>query len=282
MGDAKGKGAGGDAAALQAAANMQGIQEIRRQFDLTKENVDPFITAGQEALPEVQRGASIGGFGDRLKEIFSGGGLDPLIKERTRNVEGSLASKGLNRSGFGIRQLADIPAQLGFDIENMLFGRQAGLSEGGRGTALQLGSLGQGAASNVANLFSNTGQAQSSGSLLDAQSKAAATEQIGSAVATVLPLIFGSDPDLKENIEEVGEIKFQDESKSLKIYQWDWIDESKGTFIEVCPNMGFMADEVEEKFPERVEMFGGFKMIAYFDLLDDLEAQNDYEGRRVA
>jgi hypothetical protein len=266
------KESGGDAAALQAAANLRGIEEIRRQFDATKESVDPFIAAGQQALPEVQRGAGIEGFGQRLQEIFAGGSLDPLIEERTRQVEGGLASGGLRRSGQGIRALADIPAQLGLDIENLLFGRQSGLSEGGRGTALNLGQLGQGAASNVANLFSDTGRAQSSGLLLDRQAQAGGVEQAASAVATVLPLIF-SDPSLKENIEQIGEIG------ELKLYQWDWIKEAKGTAVELCPTIGFMADEVEEKFPEYVQEFGGYKTVDYKPLLDHLEGMNTLEER---
>lgn len=272
-----GKDAGGDAAGLQAAANLQGINEIRRQFDITSENVDPFISAGQDALGSVVQGSTASGFGDRLSEIFSGGALEPLLADRIRDTEGNLAARGLNRSGAGLQGLADVRSDFALGIEDLLFNRQAGLSEGGRNSALQLGSLGQGAASNIANLFSNTGSAQSSGLLLDRQTEAASIEQAGQAVATVLPLIFGSDPDLKENIEEIGEIKFEDDSKSLKIYQWDWVEGTEDTFIEVCPNMGFMADEVEQKYPERVEMFGSYKMIAYFDLLDDLKAHNDYQ-----
>jgi len=269
------KGAGGDAASMVAAANLQGINEIRQRFEQTSQDVQPFIGAGQQALPEVQRGAGIGGFGDRLAEIFSGGALDPLMEERTRAVQGGLSAGGLTRSGEGLRQLADIPAQLGFDIENLLFGRQQNLAQQGAGTALNLGSLGQGAAGNVANLFSNTGQARSSGSLLDAQTKAANIEQGGQMVGTVLPLLF-SDPNLKTNVEEIGEMN------GLKVYEWDWIDEAEDTVVSTFPTIGFMADEVEEVYPEYIKEYGGYKVVDYVSLLNRLEVANEAQLERVA
>ena len=271
----KGKGAGEDAAALQAQANLQGINEIKRQFDLTKGDIDPFIQAGQEALPGVQAGSTFEGFGDAITQILSGEGpLKGLIDDRTTAAQSQLAAGGLTRSGTAIRDIANIPAQLGLDIENLLFGRKSNLASGGASSALSLGSLGQGAAANQANLFSQTGSARSSGSLLDAESEAAGVEQIGSIVATVLPLIF-SDPALKTNIEEIGEIDLKE--GSLKIYQWDWIPEAKDTIVPLCPTMGFMADEVQEAHPEFVTEYGGFRVINYLGLLSKLEAINELE-----
>lgn len=269
------KNAGGDAAGLQAQANLQGIEEIKRQFGITQENVDPFIQAGQGALPDVQQGATAGGFGQRLQDIFSGGALDPLLEERTRAAQGQFAAGGLTRSGAGVRGVADISSQLGFDIEQLLFGRQQGLAGQGVNSALQLGSLGQGSAQGQANLFSNTGAARSSGSLLDAQTKAANIEQAGQVVGTVLPLLF-SDPNLKTNVEEIGEMN------GLKVYQWDWVPESEGTIIEHFPKIGFMADEVEESYPEYIKEYGGFKVVDYTSLLNRLEEANQYEIERAA
>lgn len=271
----KGKGAGEDAAALQAAANMQAINEIRRQFNITSENVDPFIQAGLEALPGVQEASTVGGFGSRIAEILQGGSLDPLIDQRTQAVQGQLAAGGLTRSGQGLTDIAAIPADLAFDLENILFGRQTGLSEGGRTTALGLGSLGQQAAGTQANLFSEIGQAQASGSLLDAQTEAAALEQAGQVVGTVLPLIF-SDPNLKENVEPIFEVEFNETpEKNLTIYMWDWIKEAENTIVDICPQIGFMADEVEEKYPQYVSEYCGFKQVDIDSLLKELEVIND-------
>ena len=111
MGDLFGKGTGGEAAGAIGAANLQGIEELRRQFDIARENIMPFIEAGIGALGDVTGGATIGGFGERLKELFSGGALDPLVEERQRTVESGLSARGLSRSGTAIRELANIPTE---------------------------------------------------------------------------------------------------------------------------------------------------------------------------
>ena len=57
----------------------------------------------------------------------------------------------------------------------------------------------------------------------------------------------------------------------LKIYQWDWIEDVKDTVVSKFGTIGFMADEVKEKFPEFIGEFGGFMTINYSGLLDKLE-----------
>ncbi len=270
------KDVGGEAAGAIGAANLQGIEELRRQFDVASQNVTPFIEAGIGALGDVTGGATIGGFGERLKQLFSGGTLDPLIEERGRAVESGLSARGLSRSGTAIRELADIPTQLGFDIENLLFGRQAGLAGQGLAGGLSLGGLGQQAAGGVASLFSRTGEARGAGIVTDAQARAAGIEQIGQIAATVLPIIvsFFSDPNLKRNVEEIAEFKFTDESKNLKTYQWDWIPEAEETIVRFYPTIGFMADEVKEKYPQHVHKYAGFDTIDYQSLLNEMEELN--------
>ena len=79
--------------------------------------------------------------------------------------------------------------------------------------------------------------------------------------------MFFSDPNLKENVEEVGEIG------DLKVYKWDWKPETKGTLVELCGTVGFMADEVKKLYPMFVGVFGGFDVIDYEKLLNHLEVK---------
>jgi hypothetical protein len=83
--------------------------------------------------------------------------------------------------------------------------------------------------------------------------------------ATIASMVMFSDPRLKINIEEIGQ------AGNLKIHQWDWKPETKGTLVEGCSNMGFMADEVKEKYPHHIYEFGGFMVVDYPALLDELE-----------
>lgn len=306
-----GPGAGGGAAALQTQASREAIAEIQRQFGITQENIAPFLEAGQGAAPGVAQAAGIGGFGERLGELFGGGALDPLIAERTRAVQGGLAAGGLTRSGAGIRELADVPTNLGLQIENLLAGRGQQLFGQGQQAALGLGGLSGQAAGQQAGLLQGIGQAQSQGSLLDAQLRAQRNQQLiqgvgeaGSFLGGLLPTggagagggglaeffkqgqglsvaespfgtgaggqvssLFFSDPNLKENVEEIGAIG------DLKVYQWDWIPETKDTLVALCGTIGFMADEVKKLYPKFVGTFGGFDIIDYEKLLNHLEVE---------
>ena len=253
------------AAQAQAQGNQQAIAELRRQFGITQENIQPFLQAGIEALPQVQEGTTAGGLDERLGRILGTDVFQNLLGERTRAVQGQLAATGQARSGFGLQEAARIPTELGLGLEELLTGRSRQLAGAGQAAAVGLGQFGAQTAGGIADLFRRTGQATGAGIVTDAQAEASRAQQQLSTVATIGSIFF-SDPSLKENIEQIGEIK------GLNLYQWDWISKTKDTLIEKCPDMGFMADEVKEMFPDLVSEFCGFLVIDYPSLLDKLEA----------
>ena len=261
------KGAGEEAAEIEAGANLAAIDEIKRQFDITKADVDPFITAGKTALPGVETGATLEGFGANIADILGSDVLKPLIEERTRAVQGQLSAGGLTRSGKAVEDIAGIPTDFAFQLEELLFGRKADVAGTGVASALDLGSLGASAASETGGLLSKTGKARSSGLLTTAQAEAEGFEQAAGTAATLLPIIF-SDPKLKDNIEEIGHVH------DLKLYQWDWIKSAKDTLVTLCPTIGFMADEVKEKYPQFVKKYCSWDVVQYKPLLELLETKN--------
>jgi hypothetical protein len=306
-----GGGGGGDsgvaAANIQASASREAIEaqerssaeateELRRQFEITQENIAPFLAAGTGALPQVQEGTTIGGLEQRLGRIFDTDIFGNLVEQRERSVQSQLAATGQLRSGTGLAEAARIPTDIGLSLEGLLTGRAEDLVTGGRQAALGLGTLGGQTSASIANvlqatgartggLISGIGQAGASGILTDAQASAQRTQNSLNLAGTIGGLFLGgalfggsgvssralgfdpfSDPALKENIEEIGECH------DLKIYQWDWIESTKNTIIEKCSNIGFMADEVQGKYPQFVKEFCGFLTINYNGLLDHLEA----------
>ncbi len=256
--------AGARAGDVQGQFNQQGIDEIRRQFGMTQENINPFIQAGVGALGQVQQGTTAGGLDERLRSILDTDIFGALSEERGRAVQSQSAATGQSRSGFGLQEAARVPTELALGLEQLLTGRSQNLVAGGQNAALGLGQLGGQASGGIANLFQSTGRAQSSGIITDAQSEAAQDQQRLNTIATVASIFF-SDPSLKENVEPIGKVK------NLILYQWDWIAKTKNTLIEKCPDIGFMADEVKEKFPQFVSDFCGFMVIDYPSLLDELE-----------
>lgn len=269
-GDLFGGGGGGAGAGSAAAANalsQQGIEEIRRQFNLSREDIAPFIEAGVGALPDVIQGTTAGGLEERLGQIFGTDVFKNLVGERTRAVEGQLGAGGLTRSGTAIKQAAAIPTDIGLALESLLSGRAQSLAGQGQSATFGQAQLGAQTSGSIANILSQQGQNIASGILADQQASAAGTEQLVN-IATTAASIFFSDPALKENIEQISHIG------DLTLYEWDWIEGAKGTMIEKCGTIGFMADEVKEKYPQHVGECGGFMTIDYLALLNELEAAN--------
>ena len=260
-----GSKSGSSAADAQAMYNQQAISEMKRQFNITQGNVQPYMDAGVSALGNIESSATAGGLDALLAQIMGGDTFGSLVDERQRGVQGQLAAGGLTRSGTAIQEASNVSSDLALQLESMLTGRQTGIANTGVNAATGLGQMGQSNSNTIASLLSNSGQAVSNGIVTDAQSKAKEDEnKINTAVAVAG--LFFSDPALKENIEKVSSIK------DLGVYQWDWKASTKGTMIDGCSNMGFMADEVQDKYPEHIYHFGGFMMIDYPALLDTLEA----------
>ena len=286
-----GKDSGSKAAELEAAANQAAVAELRRQFDLTQENVAPFLEAGQRAVPGLEQASTVGGLDQRLREIFNTDIFGSLVGERTRSVNNQLAAGGLTRSGTALLEAARIPTDIGLALEQLLTNRLSNLSGSGQNAALGLGGLGARNAESIAGLLRDTGRARSGGSILDAQAGAKFGTQFGGLIgagANLIPAIAGvgglskfiggaaslffSDPNLKENVEEIGTIK------DLILYQWDWIEKAKNTIVGACHTMGFMSDEVKEKYPHHVYEFCGFQVIDYPMLLNELESELQLEA----
>ena len=172
----------------ESSANLQGRQGVLREdFAGARGNFTPFIDAGTGALETLQQGSTISGFGDRINQIFGTDAFQGLKDERIRDLQFQQAATGTNTTGGGFQSIADISPELAFQIENQLFGRSQDLSNLGFQGAQGFGNLtlGEGELStgltkfeeslranmgaNVANLFSNTGQARSSGILTNEQ-----------------------------------------------------------------------------------------------------------------
>ncbi len=242
MGGGK-KSAGSRAAGAANAATQQGIDLL-----------SPFAEAGSGQLGALTQGASVSGLDERLGQIFKSETFQNLIGDRTRGVQGQLAAGGLTRSGAGLESIANVGSELGLQLENLLTGRSQSLA----GTGL-------GAGTNIANLFNQQGQNTSSGILSDAQASAA----FGGQLAKVAGGIFFSDARLKENIVELGQIG------DLGLCEWDWKGFTEGTIINDCPNVGFIAQEVKEKYPEFVGEESGWLFVDYEGLMGKLQANLD-------
>lgn len=276
-----------EASQLQAAGQERGLQATLEQLGITREQFAPFLAAGAGALPELQQGfqqqqgATLGGLDEMIAEIMGGGTFGSLIDERQRGVQGQLAAGGLTRSGTAIEEAANVPTDLAFEIENMLFNRgqqgevsriqglqnlvQTGLSaagtSGGQGGSLttqianQLGGIGATRGQGL----TGSAEAIASGIFGSNQAQAQGKQNILGIAASLF-----SDPRLKQNIKKIGEIG------PLNLVEWEWIDELGDSFVKSFPTMGYLSTQVKEFFPQFVGEFGGYDVIDYKSLNKEL------------
>jgi len=246
----KGEGAGEAAA---AAAN--------RQAQLAIEQLAPFRDVGIEQLDALSQGTTAGGLDARLGEIFDTDIFKSLVGERTRGVQGQLAAGGLTRSGAALEKISDIGPELGLQLEGLLTGRSQ-----------NLGVIGQSSAAGVGANLTQQGQNTASGILAGAQAEAQNTQNLIGLAG--IAAAFFSDRRLKANAMQISDIM------GLPVWQWDWIPQAKGTIIEGCPTIGFMADEVHERYPHLVGEYSGWLFVEYDGVLAELQKDITDDSRR--
>ena len=163
-----GASAASDAGAVQAQAAQAGVAETRRQFNITQENLDPFLQAGTGALQTQQ--ALLGQLGPEaaaaaMAQFQEGPGVQAAQASAQKNLLQNASAIG----GLGGGNVRSALVQQGVDFSNQSFGdfqnRLGALSGSGQTTATNLGQLGSQSSANISNLLQAGGQAQASGIL---------------------------------------------------------------------------------------------------------------------
>jgi len=245
------------AAATQSAAAQAGIAEQRRQFDLTRGSLSPFIGAGVNALsaqgdllglngPEKQAAA--------LAALQGSPEFSSLLSSGENAILQNASATGGLRGGNVQSALAQFrPALLSQTINSRL-SNLGGLTTLGQNAAAGAGTIGANSANTISQLLQQQGAATAGGQL----AAGAVPGQIfgtllqGAGVAAGSGLF--SDRRLKKNIQRIGT-----HPSGLPKYRW--------TYLWGEPSEGVMADEAQAAFPEAVfEGPGGYLMVDYSKL----------------
>lgn len=257
-----------------------------------REAISPFGSAfklGGQALTRFSQGATPGGFGRRIEAIQSSGALDPLIAAREEVIGQQLAATGLQRSGGGIRELAEIRPEALMQLEQQLSGRDLSLAGFGQDAARGISGIesqfapqlanvqlqrGQSLAGieeqnlrDIANLIAGKGVAQRQAAGEQAAAMTQGAQNVAGIGVGALAAIF-SDERLKTNVEPVGHVK------NLILYTWDWVEgaaELAHKYGSELMNHGFMAQQVKEQYPDFVIQKDGINMVLYQPLLEHLD-----------
>lgn len=175
------KSAANKAASAQIAADQAAIAEQRRQYDQTRTDLTPWMTAGQGAMgkqgdliglngTDKQMAAITALKGSPLYESLFGNGRDAILANasatgglRGGNTQGALAN-------FGRDTLASV-------IQNQI-SNLGSVSEQGQNAAAQTGSFGANSANAISSLLSQQGQANAGAALASGAATASAVKDI--------------------------------------------------------------------------------------------------------
>lgn len=146
------------AARAQVQGQQAGIDEQRRQYDLTREDQAPWRAAGVNALGRLND-ASTG----NVKSFFTSPDYNFRRTEGQRGIQQSAAAGGGLFSGNALRRLSEFNSNLaGSELGNW-WDRQAGLAGVGQRATETTAAVGARSADNISGLYAGIGDSRASG-----------------------------------------------------------------------------------------------------------------------
>lgn len=254
--------AASDAAGAQTAASQAGIEEQRRQFNMVRELLKPYVEAGTPALQQQQ--ALIGLQGQQAQQqaisaLEQGAGFQAQVRQGEEALLQRASATGGLRGGNIQGALAQFrPQMLQREIETQ-YGRLGGLTSLGQQSAAGVGTAGMQTGARVAGLYGDIGAAQAGAELAQGQAMAGLFNlpaqflgmQYGAKVGTPGFGSVFSDRRLKRNITRIDT-----RPDGLGVYEFEYI---WGGGRQI----GLMAQEVQGVYPDAVGEAGGYLTVNY-------------------
>jgi hypothetical protein len=246
----KGEEAAREAEAAQIAAANEAISEERRGRLEGQQFLSPFSMG--------DRATELSGFLANPEAQFEFLQNNPLFQASLDNLNEntafSAASGGRLSSGDTLTALRDNTLLAAQPLVNAQRQDINNLLNLGTGIAQTQANVSIGEASNVGNLLTDIGNAQSASIAAQRQSQ----QQGAETAASIFGSIFGlSDSRLKDNAEIIGK------ENGHNVWRWEWNKEASEMFGLEGESRGAMVHEVLEKDPEAVSYIDGYGRIDY-------------------
>lgn len=193
-------GGGSKKKAAQKAADAQilfaqkGLDETKRQFDVSRADQLPWLEAGQDALGAQTDLLGLGGAGEQAAAIAAlkeSPLFQSLFATGNEAIMGNAAATGNLRGGNTINDLASFGRDTISQVIQNQLANLGGISAQGGATGAGLGALGANAASSMAGLFNQQGAAKAGMHLakggINAQNWANAGSFIEDAASSFFP-----------------------------------------------------------------------------------------------
>lgn len=142
------------AADAESAAMQAAIDEQRRQYDTTRQDLMPWMQAGQGALNNLQNPATA---------YQASPGYAWARSEGQRDIGNQFAARGAGQSGNALRALSEFQTGLAQQDYGNWWNQQAGLAGVGQSATTNAAAMGQNTAGNVGNYLAGQGQSRASG-----------------------------------------------------------------------------------------------------------------------
>lgn len=221
------------ASKAQVEATKLGIAEIRRQYDLSREDLAPWRQAGGQAI-----GAGLAMLQPGYDHTTSPG-YQFRFGEGQRAVESGAAARGMLMSGGTLKDLTRFGQGVASGDFNDQFNRYMAIAGGGQQAATSGAQMGQQSASGIADLYTQAGNARASGYIGSANAWVNGINNFDSRLQQAA--MMASDRRLKTNIERVGDWDERGDGLGKYRFAYKW---APSEILE-----GVMADEVEQLRP---------------------------------
>lgn len=240
-----------EASRLQAAAVQLGTAETRRARESIRGDLSPFRDQGANLAPGLA--ALLTDTGKQANLLKKDPFFGKIAERTTQQILASQAAKGKAGAGETTDIVQNKLLQLGTSFVNQNIGQRFNLAAIGSNAAAGLGTSETASASNISELLTQGANARAAGIVGEQNAKTSRNQSAASAAAS----IFLSDEREKKDIKQIG----IHDSTGLPVYSFKYKNDDE-------EDIGFMAQEVQEKYPDAVINRDGTLYVNYGELLN--------------
>lgn len=182
------KKAANSAANAQIESSEMGVEEQRRQFDAVQKLLKPYADAGLSGLSGQQDLLGINGTAAQqtaIGNINNSAEMQTYLQQGENAILQNASATGGLRGGNTQAALAQFRPQLLNQLINQRYQNLAGMTSLGQNAAAGTGNAGMQAASNISNLYQQSGAAQAGAALAQGQASANMWNGVTGAIGQV-------------------------------------------------------------------------------------------------
>ena len=182
------KKAANTAANAQIDASEKSVEEQRRQFDAVQKLLKPYADAGLSGLTGQQDLLGINGTAAQqaaINNINNSSEMQTYLQQGENAILQNASATGGLRGGNTQAALAQFRPQLLNQLINQRYQNLAGMTALGQNAAAGTGNAGMQTASNISNLYQQTGAAQAGAALAQGQANANMWNGVTGAIGQV-------------------------------------------------------------------------------------------------